>query len=262
MPVPLPAAFLSHPIAHRALHDATQGRPENSRAALRAAVAAGYGIEIDVQLTADDKAVVFHDSWLSRLTAENGPLRQRSAAELARIPLRGTTECIPDLSEVCAIVGGAVPLLVEIKDQDGALGQNVGALEQAVAEVLRGYDGPVAVMSFNPHSVATIAELAPELPRGLTTCAFDAQDWSLIPADRRDTLRMIPDYDRVGASFISHQWNDLDRPRVAELKAGGAAVLCWTIRSPEAEAKARAVAQNITFEGYFPARPDQQALMA
>lgn len=257
MPAVLPAAFLGHPIAHRALHDAALGRPENSRAALRAAVAAGYGIEIDVQLTADDKAVVFHDSWLSRLTAENGPVRLRSAAELARIPLRGSTECIPDLAEVCAIVGGAVPLLVEIKDQDGALGPDVGALEQAVAEALRGYDGPVAVMSFNPHSVAAMAELAPDLPRGLTTCAFDAQDWSLIPASRRDTLRMIPDYDRVGACFISHQWDDLDRPRVAELKAAGAAVLCWTITDPKAEAQARAVAQNITFEGYLPVRHDQ-----
>ena len=63
-------------------------------------------------------------------------------------------------------------------------------------------------------------------------------------------LRAIPDYDRVGASFVSHEWRDLRRPRVADLAARGAVVLCWTIRSPADEAQARKVAANVTFEGY------------
>ena len=120
------------------------------------------------------------------------------------------------------------------------------------AAALHRYAGPVAVMSFNPHAVAWMARLAPQLPRGLTTSAYDREDWSPLPEATCSRLRGIPDYDRTGASFISHEAADLDRPRVADLKAQGAAILCWTIRSPEAEAQARRVAHNITFEGYAP----------
>lgn len=245
--------FLRRPIAHRALHG--EGRPENSLSAVAAAVRAGYAIEIDLQLSADGQAMVFHDYDLSRLTDERGPVRARSAEELLSIHLKGSDgEPIPTLREVLAEVSGRVPLLVEIKDQDGAMGPAVGALEAAAAEALDGYGGPLAVMSFNPHSVAEMAKLAPSIARGLTTSSFDPQDWP-IPAETCAKLRGIPDYDRVGASFISHEAADLDRPRVAELKAAGAAVICWTIRSPEAERAARAVAQNITFEDFLPDLP-------
>lgn len=246
----LPRAFLGAPITHRALHDLTAGRPENSRAAVVAAIAAGYGIEIDLQLSADGQAMVFHDYALHRLTPETGPLRTRSAAELATIPLRHGDEGIPTFAEILSLVAGRVPLLVEIKDQDGAMGPEVGQLEAAAAAALHGYEGPVAVMSFNPHAVAEMARLAPDLPRGLTTSSYDPADWTPLPPAVCDRLRGIPDYDRCGASFLSHQWQDLRRPRVAELVAQGADLLCWTIRSPEAEAEARQVAGNITFEGY------------
>lgn len=246
----LPAAFLDRPIAHRALHDAAQGRPENSRAALRAAIAGGYGIEIDVQPSADGVPMVFHDEDLDRLTDATGPVNARSAAALGQIRLRGSDEGIPTLAEVLEIVGGRVPLLIEIKDQDGQMGDGIGPLEAATARVLAGYAGPVAVMSFNPHSVAAMARLAPEIPRGLTTSAWDPADWAPVAPEVCDRLRDIPDYDRTGASFISHEATDLDRPRVAELARAGAAILCWTIRSPRAEAEARRIAQNVTFEGY------------
>jgi glycerophosphoryl diester phosphodiesterase len=242
--------FLRLPIAHRALHDRLAGRPENSRAAVRAAVEAGYAIEIDLQPSADLTPMVFHDYSLERLTSEKGALHTRSARDLAAIKLLGCDEGIPTLAEVLDIVGGRVPLLIEIKDQDGANGPNVGALEEATARELASYKGPVALMSFNPHSVAKMAELAPDVPRGITSSAYRMEHWQLLPKTRADELRLIPDYDRVGASFISHEAADLGNPRVAELKAHGAAILCWTIRSAEAEAAARKVAQNITFEDY------------
>ena len=247
----LPAAFLTTPIAHRALHDRAAGRPENSRAAVAAAVAAGYAIEIDIQPSADGVPMVFHDYDLRRLTGVGGRVRGLTAAELGALPLLDAEDGIPTLAEVLEIVGGKVPLLIELKDQDGALGPEVGAMERAVAEGLAGYKGPVAVMSFNPHSVAAFAAGAPGVPVGLTTSAYTPEDWPLIPAPVRDRLREIPDYEALGASFISHEAADLGRARVAELKARGAAILCWTIRSPAAEAKARATAQNITFEGYL-----------
>ncbi len=246
----LPEAFLRLPIAHRAYHDVTDGRPENSRAAIRAAIARGYGIEIDVQLSADGQAMVFHDYVLDRLTGERGPVRQKTAAELGAIPLTGGDEGIPTLGEVLHLVAGQVPLLIEIKDQDGAMGPDIGPLEEALAEGLRGYQGPVALMSFNPHAIARMVELVPELPRGLTTSAFLPEHWGHLPASVREHLAPIPDYDRVGASFISHDARDLNSARVAELKAAGVPILCWTIRSPEEEAQAREVADNITFETY------------
>lgn len=252
---PLPEVFLSRPIAHRALHDMSQGRPENSPAAIRAAIAAGYGIEIDLQLSRDGRAMVFHDDTLDRLTAETGPVRGRSAEELGRIALAGTDEGIPSFAEVLALVAGRVPLLVELKDQHGKSGGADGVLEAAVAQDLAGYTGPLALMSFNPRMVRRLADLAPDWPRGLVTCAYDAEDWPDLAEPVRAHLRAIPDYEPAGCSFISHEANDLLNPRVAELMAEGARVLCWTIRSDEAEAEARKIAQNVTFEGYAAALP-------
>lgn len=251
----LPAAFLKAPIAHRALHDVAAGRPENSRAAVRAAAAAGYGIEIDLQLSRDGVAMVFHDETLERLTAREGWLCDLTAAELAATPLKGGDEGVPTFAEILALVAGQVPLLVELKDQTLRMAETDGRLEAATVAALAGYDGPVALMSFNPHCLAHLARLAPHLPRGITTSAYDPDDWAPLPVEVCDRLRPIPDYDRVEASFISHEAADLSRPRVAELKVAGADVLCWTIRSAEAEAAARRVAQNVTFEGYAAAIP-------
>jgi len=249
-PVALPAIFLRTPLAHRALHDRTQRRPENSLAAISAAIAVGYGIEIDLQLSSDGQPMVFHDDDLDRLTLAKGPITHRTATELRAITVRDSDDPIPTFTEVLALIAGRVPLLVEIKDQDGTLGPNVGALEAATAAALHAYPGPVALMSFNPHSVAALARLAPDLPRGLITSAFEPTAWSPLPAAICDRLREIPDYSRTAASFISHEWTDLARPRVADLKAQGAAILCWTIRSPTEEAEARKIADNITFERY------------
>lgn len=255
MRAPLPAAFLAAPIAHRAYHSTAEGRPENSRAALRAAIAAGYAVEIDLQLSRDGVAMVFHDETLERLTPRAGWLRDLTAAELAATPLLYGDEGIPAFAEVLALVAGRVPLLVELKDQTLRMDDTDGQLEAATVAALSGYAGPVALMSFNPHCLAHLARLAPHIPRGLTTSAYDPADWAPLPAATCDRLRPIPDYDRVSASFISHEAADLSRPRVAELRAAGAAILCWTIRSPEAERQARQIAQNITFEGYPAAIP-------
>ncbi len=253
--MPLPAAFLRLPVAHRAYHDRTQGRPENSIEAIRAAVEAGYAIEIDLQLSQDGQAMVFHDYDLERLTGERGPIQMRPAADLTRIPLLDGSHPIPTFAQVLEEVDGRVPLLVEIKDQDGALGPAVGRLEQAAATALKGYRGEVAVMSFNPNSVRVFGGMSPEIPCGLTTYDFNRDDWPLVPANRLKRLHGIPDIPHSRAQFISHQASDLSSPRVAELKARGLPVLCWTIRTPEAEAEARRIADNVTFEGYPAAIP-------
>ncbi|MFT7106330.1 MAG: glycerophosphoryl diester phosphodiesterase [Yoonia sp.] len=247
----LPASFSARPIAHRALHDRKARRVENSLKSIEAAIKAGYGIEIDVQLTRDGRAIVFHDDQLDRLTAEKGPVRNKTQQELEAIPLTGDGGTIPSLETVLKLVDRQVPLLIEIKDQDGEMGPNVGLLEKATCAALKNYKGDVALMSFNPHAVAKCAQLAPDIPRGITTSNYEGIFWLEIPAATRDVLREIPDYDRVGACFISHESTDLDRPRVAELKEKGARIFTWTIRSAKEEADARRIVDNVTFEGYL-----------
>ena len=246
----LPKSFLARPLAHRAYHDKAHGRVENSLSAVKSAIEHGYGIEIDVQLASDGVAMVFHDYDLRRLTIEQGPLAQRSSAQLAQIPLMGDSTMIPTLAQVMDLVAGRVPVLIELKDQDGGLGPNTGPMGKAVAQVLEPYKGPVAVMSFNPHAMAEMGRLLPDVPRGLTTGLFNPTDWPTIAQPTLERLSQIPDYSHVGASFISHYHQELDHPRVSELNTQGAAILCWTIRSTEEATAARKYADNITFEGY------------
>ena len=243
----IPPALLARPIAHRALHG--PGAPENSLEAIRAAAAAGYGIEIDVQLTADGRAIVFHDPALERMTARAGAVRDLDAAALAALPLRGGGT-LPTLEDALAAAGDA-PVLIEVKDQSGDLtAAGTGPLERAVARAAAGHRGPIAAMSFNPSSVTILRDLAPALPRGLVTCAFAPEDWPGVPAGRLAELRAV-DPEAAGAAFVSHDRRDLDA--VAGLRASGLPVLTWTIRSPAEAAVALRRADQITFEGYRPA---------
>ena len=175
-------AFLARPIAHRALHDRAAGRPENSRAAIRAAIEHGYGIEFDLQPSVDGVPMVFHDHHLMRLTGADGAVRERTAEELGHLQLKNGDEGIPTLAEVLELVAGRVPLLVEVKDQSHVLGPVEGELEKATAAALRAYEGPVALMSFNPHAVMALRDAAPDMPRGLVTCDFSSADPEWAPA--------------------------------------------------------------------------------
>lgn len=249
-PARLPTSLLSRPIAHRALHG--PDRPENSRPAIRAAIDAGYAIELDVQLSADGVAMVFHDDTLERLTDATGPLRDRRAQDLQQTTLKGSTDQIPTLRDVLALVAGQVPLLIEIKDQTGTLSPGPETLEHAVAHDLAGYRGDVALMSFNPACVMALARHAPDRPRGLVTCAFTQADWPDLSEPQRAALADISAFDTAGCSFISHDWTDLDAAPVAQLVRRDVPVLCWTIRSASDEHSARRIARNITFEDYLP----------
>lgn len=250
----LPEPFLTRPLAHRGLHDAARGIVENSRAAFEAAIAGGYGIELDVQISGDGVPMVFHDYDLDRLTAFSGPVRDRSAEELTEIALDGSDDRIDRLDTILALIGPRAPVLVEIKDQAGHAGADIGALDQitgrALTKAARDHGAMVAVMSFNPAYIAALDWLPPEIPRGLTTMSADDYSEDL-PPEIRAALGDIAAY-RAPMSFISHDHRDLDNPRIAELKRQGAAILCWTVRSAQEEARARRIADNVTFEGYRP----------
>ena len=249
--ITLSPAFLTTPIAHRGLHDRSQGRIENAPQSFGAAIRHGYGIELDVQLSSDGQAMVFHDYTLDRLTHDKGPVAMRSRAELESIQLKDTTDAIPALADVLAQISGQMPVVIEIKDQDGAMGPNVGPLEQAVADCLSAYNGDAAVMSFNPHSMVAFVDMCDTRAIGLVTDRFDDSDWPTVPKARRAELRDIPDLAKCSGSFISHNQGQLDMDVVADLKSKGTHILCWTIRSETAETHARRIVYNVTFEDYL-----------
>ena len=250
----LDPAFLKTPIAHRALHDASKGIFENCRSAIIAAIEHGYAIEIDLQLSADGRAMVFHDYTLDRLTDKREDVSDYTAAELSRIKVGSGQDVIEPLEDILHLIDGRVPLLIELKDQSRQLSHTDGRLEQATINALSLYHGPVAVMSFNPYMIATMAQLSAELPLGLTTGGFMDPIWG-IDAERVAHLSQIADFDPTRYSFVSHFALELAAPCIQTLKEQGAAIFTWTIRSPEAEAIARQTVDNITFEGYLAAHP-------
>ncbi|PIB22889.1 phosphodiesterase [Amylibacter kogurei] len=247
----LDRGFFTKPISHRTLHDIADGRPENSFEGAQAAIDAGYAIEIDLQLSSDGIAMVFHDYDLERLTGQKGFVQNMSAAELSQIQLLHGERAIPKFDDFLNVIDGRVPLLVELKAQNLTLDEETDDMVNAVKACVDGYTGPLAFMSFNPHMIETFALVLPEYPRGLVTDPYTQKDWPMIADDRRETLAKIPDYERVGASFISHNVNDLQSDAVAKIKAKGGAVFCWTVRSKEQEQDARKIAQNVTFEKYL-----------
>ena len=136
----------ARPIAHRGLHDAAAGVIENTASAFTAAIAGGYGIETDLQISADGEAMVHHDDALGRLTEGSGRLADMTAAEIKAVRFKASADRILTLGELCDLVGGRATLLLELKSRfDGDL-----RLVQRAAEVLASYAGPVAVMSFDP----------------------------------------------------------------------------------------------------------------
>ncbi|MEM7240565.1 MAG: glycerophosphodiester phosphodiesterase family protein [Pseudomonadota bacterium] len=246
------SAFTSGPIAHRCLHDIGAGRPENSWEALDAALTKGLAVEVDIQLSADGQAMVFHDPILDRLTQKTGFVDHHSADALSQISLTGGVKGIPPLKEFLDYIDGRIPVLIEIKDQSGDLGDAESGIEKAVCEVLEGHESIVALMSFNPHIIARCKELSPDVPRGLVTDPFSSADWPNVPQGRRAALALIGDYERLDASFISHNVADLSSPAVQRIKDLGGAVFCWTVKSQQQEDQARKIADSVTFEGYFP----------
>ncbi|MEL6279887.1 MAG: glycerophosphodiester phosphodiesterase family protein [Pseudomonadota bacterium] len=241
--------FWTKPFAHRGLHDRNAGIEENSFAAFRAAIDAGYGIELDVQLAADGEAIVFHDSVLDRLTDTTGSVSSFSTARLSTLRLKIGGEPLPTLSEVLGLIDGATPVLVEIKDQSGDFSGTSGVLEARVAEVMARYRGPAAVMSFNPHMIETMWRIAPATPRGLVAAP---RYWGDVSPERARRLADLADLDRCRAAFVSYEWRGLDRPAVRRAALQGHELICWTIQSAaDAEAVAGACRQ-ITFEGFRP----------
>lgn len=147
--------------AHRGLHDNESSAPENSMAAFRKAVEAGYGIELDVQVTKDRMPVVFHDFTLERICGAEGKVSDYTYEELQRFRLCDSTERIPLFEEVLALVDGKVPLIVELKVELTDL-----TVCEKADELLRSYHGLYCMESFNPLAVFWYRRHHKEIVRG------------------------------------------------------------------------------------------------
>ncbi len=243
------ATFLSRPFAHRGLH----GREitENSRAAFQEAICKGFGIELDVQGLADCSPVVFHDDFLERLTNAQGKVSHLKTKNLEKIYL-SNGESIPTLEEILTLVNGKVPILLEIKDQGGMLGKNIGQLAQKIANLIGVYRGPLAVMSFNPFVVKALETYSPKIPRGLVTDDFFSEDWDFLGLEQKESLNKMLFSKTTQLDFISHNVSKTRSPQINLAKKQHLPIFCWTVRSSIQEREARKIFDNITFENYFP----------
>ncbi|WP_239806999.1 glycerophosphodiester phosphodiesterase family protein [Croceicoccus hydrothermalis] len=208
--------------AHRGLHG--DGCPENSRAAIEAAVARGYGIECDVQASRDGHAMVFHDWTLERLTESVGALRDFDAAGLEPIGLRGGGT-LWRLETLLRRVAGRVPVLIEIKSHRTMPSQG---LCRSVAKALRHYRGKAAIMSFDRDIVRWFADVVPNRPRGLVTGRREYRESGGVFAFR--TARSLA-ITRSRPDFLACDIRDLPDPFIARQRARGMIALTWTVRT-------------------------------
>jgi glycerophosphoryl diester phosphodiesterase len=237
----------ARPIAHRGLHG--PGAVENTPTAFAAAIAAGYAIETDLQITADGEAVVHHDATLGRLTEGSGALAAMTAAELKRVPFNDTADRIITLGDLLDLVAGRVTLAIELK----SLGDGDERLPRRAAAVLAGYRGPAALMSFDSFQVAVVRGAAPSVTRGLVAERARGHVGESFSARCRRAAGYLANLARARPQFLAYSVADL--PALPPLLARyvlRVPVLTWTARTEADRAKAAKWADQVIFEGLRP----------
>jgi glycerophosphoryl diester phosphodiesterase len=242
------AWLTARPIAHRGLHDPKAACIENTLAAFRAAMAEGYAIECDLQMSADGEAMVFHDGTLDRLMKAQGRLSARTSEELKTIEFKNAAARMPSLGELLDDVQGRVPLVIEIKSQ----WNGDDRLARRAIELLASYKGPHALMSFDPEIVAAVRRLSPATVRGIVADRSIGPSRRRLPLARRLELRRLAHLERSAPHFISFDVEGLPWPPVQALRAAGMPVISWTVRTKAQADAARRYSDQITFEGFRP----------
>jgi glycerophosphoryl diester phosphodiesterase len=245
-----PEWLTARPIAHRGLHDRARGIIENMPAAAQAAVSGNFSIECDIQLTADGEAMVHHDDALGRLTEGTGALLGKTSGQLRAVKFRDTSERMMSLGDLCALVAGRVPLVIEVKSHfDGDR-----KLVTRMSDVLASYSGPVAGMSFDPDQMLALREKMPALPRGIIAQrTYDEADWPEATLAQRQSMLHLRHAFRTQPHFVAYRVDDLPAPApwIAR-NVFGLPLLTWTVRTPEQRATATRYADQMIFEGFLP----------
>lgn len=237
----------TRPIAHRGLHSNRTNRPENSLAAFEAAAAAGIPIELDVQISADDKLFVIHDEDLERLTGQPGMIWNFSSEELSGLTILGTNQKIPQLYEVFECVNGRVPILIEIKNV-----RNKRRINELTLEAIRTYNGPVAITSFNVFSVSWFRRHAPSVARGVLVANF--RDIKVVGLLKRFLLHIVLRHSLI--VWIAHPHFVIYKIEMLPCIASKIThwrkkpVLSWTIRTKSQHHHAKLFSDNYIFEKF------------
>ena len=248
--MPAPDWLTARPVAHRGLHDRISGIIENMPGAAQAAISGNFGIECDIQLSADGEAMVHHDDALGRLTEGKGDLLGLTARELKAVKFKDTAERMMTIGDLCALVDGRVPIIIEVKSHfDGDR-----KLVTRMAKVLQTYAGPVAGMSFDPDQVVALRETMPQLLRGIVAeRQYSEASWpEASPAQRRGMLHLRHAL-RTRPQFVAYWVNEL--PSLAPWIARhvfGLPLLTWTVRTSEQRERAARHADQMIFEGFQP----------
>ena len=244
------AWMTARPIAHRGLHDAQRGIIENTVTAFETAISANYGIETDLQISADGEAMVHHDDALGRLTEGTGRLAELSAPELKRVKFKATADRILTLSELLDLVAGRATLLLELKSH---FNSDARLLTRA-ANVLSAYRGPAALMSFDPELIELARYRYPALVRGIVAQRhYSHSEWKELPASARRNMGLLLHVPRSRPQFIAYSVRDLPAgPPLLMRALWKLPLLTWTVRSDEDRKRAARWADQVIFEGCRP----------
>ncbi|MFO1012608.1 MAG: glycerophosphodiester phosphodiesterase [Caulobacteraceae bacterium] len=230
-------------VAHRGLW-APDGAPENSLGAFQHACERDYGIELDVQLSSDGEAMVFHDHDLKRMTGVEGRLSDHSAADLGKMRLKGTDETIPTLADTLTLVGHRAMVHIELKTPAG----EVGPLERRVTEILVDHNGPTCVIGFNAYSHAWFADHQPHILRGLDSYSYRG-DKTLAP-ELRKSYANLEHVSIARPHFLALGVDMLPSDIAARYRAKGMPIVAWTVRSAEQWDGLKEHCDNLIFEGF------------
>lgn len=234
--------------AHRGLHDAAAGVPENSLAAFRKAVENGYGMELDVHLTRDGKLAVIHDSNLERVCGAEGRVEDLTWEELQNFRLLGTEEKIPSLSQVLELVDGQVPLIVEVKPVQ----ENHAVLCRRVSEDLEGYAGLFCVESFDPRAVFWFRRNRPDWIRG-QLCEYYNRNGEKMNPVLDFILHHLLTNIAASPDFVAYHVKDRDAVSLKLCrKLYQVQEVSWTIRSQEEYDMVKNDGALAIFEGFIP----------
>jgi len=241
----VPREYTQVKYAHRGLHG--EGRAENSMSAFRAAIDAGFGIELDVRLSSDGVLVVFHDDTLDRVTGVSGRVDAFTARELSEISLSGTADTVPTFREVLELIDGRVPLLIEIKEDAGK-----SAVSSATAEIMRDYKGAYLVQSFNPLSLRNYAKGMPSTPRGILSHRY--YEYEPYRKPLYFLLQCLLLNRLCRPSFVSYDFRHASNLSFKIARSlFRATTFAWTVRSKEDEALAKKHGfSTIIFENFVP----------
>ncbi|AIC27148.1 glycerophosphoryl diester phosphodiesterase protein [Rhizobium etli bv. mimosae str. IE4771] len=225
------------PVAHRGFHDLNKLVWENTLTAFSRAVESGFAIECDLHYASDGVPVIFHDEDLQRLCSLTGDVRERTSRELGLIAVGGTSDKVPTLSQLLDLVQGKVPLVLELKGREA----DDEGFAESVLEVLEGYEGKVALMSFDHWLLRDLKALGSPYPLGLTANGNTPEE-----------LAAHAQAMEIGLDFISYYYDDLPNAFISGEREKGIPVITWTVRDEEARRRTFANADQMTFEGFDP----------